>query len=533
MTRKLFIQKSALFLCLIWLIPVMATAASTSSPEVTPAYREITLTLGSVTKTVIATGALRFDKVESLKLPEAVTLSAIEAAQGEAVTSGQVLAHYDTQALQDAIDAAQTALDEQDEALLTLLSQQKSDQSIKPAMAGIVKVLNLQAGQMVQQSLQGMPAAVLSTNGLMQVSITPTTTLSLGQTVRVKVGSQTQTGSVARLTDEKTALITFPDTLARVDQAVQVTINGVTVGEGSAQISQPYALYTDIDGVVDSIPVKVNSSVTSKSTIAKVKNAEPTAEYQQAIEEREEMAQQLLDLQALLKDPVYRSPMNGIVSEVSAQTGQALNEGDCLLKLYPDQAFVMDVAVDELDILSVQEGQEGTVTLDALPDVQLPVRVERISRLGSTTSGITNYTVTLSVHEDSRLLSGMNGTMTLTVGEEAGAVLVPLAALMNDRQGNYVLLKDNTLAADADQTGIKTYVQVGLSDANYAAVTSGLQAGDVILMRANAMQTDSNQRPQMPDFGEMPDFSQMQPPAGGMPGGGPGGNFQPGGGQRP
>ena len=44
----------------------------------------------------------------------------------------------------------------------------------------------------------------------------------------------------------------------------------------------------------------------------------------------------------------------------------------------------MDVAVDELDILSVQEGQEGTVTLDALPDVQLPVRVERISRLGST-----------------------------------------------------------------------------------------------------------------------------------------------------
>jgi HlyD family secretion protein len=226
------------------------------------------------------------------------------------------------------------------------------------------------------------------------------------------------------------------------------------------------------------------------------------------------MAQQLLDLQALLKDPVYRSPMNGIVSEVSAQTGQALNEGDCLLKLYPDQAFVMDVAVDELDILSVQEGQEGTVTLDALPDVQLPVRVERISRLGSTTSGITNYTVTLSVHEDSRLLSGMNGTMTLTVGEEAGAVLVPLAALMNDRQGNYVLLKDNTLAADADQTGIKTYVQLGLSDANYAAVTSGLQAGDIILVRANAMQTDSNQRPR-------------------MPGGGPGGNFQPGGGQRP
>ena len=138
-------------------------------------------------------------------------------------------------------------------------------------MAVIVKVLNLQAGQMVQQSLQGEPAAVLSTNGLMQVNITPTTTLSLGQTVRVKVGAQTQTGSVARLTDEKTALITFPDTLARVDQAVQVTLNGVTVVEGSAQNSQPYYLYTDIDGVVDSIPVKINSSVTSKARLQRSK----------------------------------------------------------------------------------------------------------------------------------------------------------------------------------------------------------------------------------------------------------------------
>lgn len=535
MTHRSFkLRKNALILCLTWLMPVIAAAASTSSPAVTPEYAEITLALGSVTKTVIATGALRFDQEESLTLPEDITLSAIEAVQGDAVASGQVLAHYDIQALQDAIDAAQAALDEQDETLLTLLSQQKSDQSIQPAMAGVVKVMNLQEGKMVQQCLQGKPAAILSTNGLMQVHITPTATLTLGQTVQVKVGAQNQTGSVARLMDDGSALITFPDTRALADETVQVTYNGGTVGEGSAQISQPYDLYTDVEGVVDSVSVKVNASVKPNSVLAKVTNAEPATEYRQAQEEREDRAQQLQKLQALLDDPVYRSPMDGIVSEVTAQTGQALSKGDCLMKLYPNQAFVMDVAVDELDILSVMEGQEGTVALDALPDVQLPVRVERISRLGSTTSGITNYTVTLSVQEDSRLLSGMNGTMTLIVGEEAGTVLVPLVALMNDRQGNYVLLKDDTLAADAAQTGIKTYVQVGLSDANYAAVISGLQAGDVVLVRAGAMaQTDNSQRQQMPDFGQMPDFDQMPPPGDGMPGGGPGGNFQPGGGQRP
>ncbi|HQO55750.1 MAG TPA: HlyD family efflux transporter periplasmic adaptor subunit, partial [Clostridia bacterium] len=406
MTHKPFkLGKRILILCLAGLLPIVAVLATTTSPEATPEYTEVTLNLGNITKTVIATGSLRFDKMESLTLPEDVTLRSIEAAKGNAISSGQVLARYDAEALQDAIDAAQTALDEQDETLLMLLSQQRSDQNIKPAMAGVVKAVNLQEGQMVQQSLQGQPLAVLSTNGLMQVSIKPTTELSLGQTVRVIVGTQNQAGNVARLMDDGSALIFFPDTRALADETVQVTLSGVTVGEGSAQIGQPYYLYTDVEGVVDSIPVKVNASVTRNSTIAKVKYAEPSAEYQQAVKEREDMAQHLLDLQALLKDPVYRSPMDGIVAEVSALTGQTLKEGDCLLNLYPEQAFMMDVSVDELDILTVMEGQEGTVILDALSDIPLPVRVERISRLGNTTSGITNYTVTLSVREDSRLLS--------------------------------------------------------------------------------------------------------------------------------
>ncbi|HOQ62672.1 MAG TPA: hypothetical protein PKZ39_01735, partial [Clostridia bacterium] len=136
MTHKPFkLGKRILILCLAGLLPIVAVLATTTSPEATPEYTEVTLNLGNITKTVIATGSLRFDKMESLTLPEDVTLRSIEVAKGNAISSGQVLAHYDAEALQDAIDAAQTALDEQDETLLMLLSQQRSDQNIKPAMA--------------------------------------------------------------------------------------------------------------------------------------------------------------------------------------------------------------------------------------------------------------------------------------------------------------------------------------------------------------------------------------------------------------
>jgi multidrug resistance efflux pump len=522
-------QKIILFLCLSLLFSMASTTASTSTPAAVPEFTEITVTLGSITKTVIATGSLRFDHVESLLAPESITLSSIEVEQGDEVKSGQILAHYDTQALEETIEEVEATLTAQDETILTLLGQQKPNQNIKPVIEGVLKAINIESGQMVQQTLQDAPLAILSTNGLMQVSIVPTATLSLGQEVRVKVGTVSYTGTVARLLSDGNVLITFSDAKALIDETVQVTLNSVVIGEGQAQINQPYYLYTDIDGVVSSVPVKVNTSVTRNTVLVKVANADPSLEYQEALKEREEIVQRLNKLHTLLNNPVFLSPTAGIVSEVIAQTNLPLTEKDIVLNLYPNQAFVMDVSVDELDILSVQKGQEGTVALDALTDITLPVKVEKVSKLGSPSSGITNYTVTLSVAEDKRLLSGMNGTMTLTVGEETGAVLVPLAALMSDRQGSYVLLKDQNLDANQEQTGIKTYVKLGLSDANYAAVTSGLKEGDVLLVRTSAlMQTGGDQRQQMPDFGQMGFPGGM----GDMPPGG--GNFQPpSGGQRP
>lgn len=529
MTHRVFRRKGAAFFLFLALLlhalTAAAAAAAAGTPSATPAqqYKEVTLSLGSVTKTVIATGSLRFDVTENLTAPEDVTLSAIDVRQGDSVKAGQVLAHYNTTALADAADAAKTELETQDDTVQTLFSQQAREQSIKPAVAGVVKALNVQAGQMLQASLQDKPIAVLSTDGFMQVRIMPVYALSLNQTVRVRVEKQSQTGAVTRLYEDGSALISFADTRALEHDMVEVTLNGLVLGEGRAEISRPYELYTDVDGVVDSVAVKVNASVTQRTVLAKVTYADESREYREALEKRAELAQRLDGLEALMKDPVYRSPMDGIVAEVTAQTGQAASKDTSLFTLYPTQDFVMDVSVDELDILSVKEGQKGTVALDALKDTPLAVTVEQISRLGSASSGITTYPVTLSVEKDSRLLSGMNGTMTLNVGEEADTVLVPLAALMNDRQGNYVLLKDTTLAADAVQTGIKTYVKVGLSDADYAAVTSGLKAGDVVLVRSTAAQSESGQSRQRQGFG------QMQPPEGF----GPGGNDRPNGGQRP
>jgi HlyD family secretion protein len=493
----------ALVVILFGMSVLPAGAASTAPTEAASAYSEVTLKKGSITQNVIATGSLRFKEEITLKLPEALTLESIEVEAGDAVVKGQVLARYDTDALKDSLQAAKDTLTAQDAAVLTLLGAQISDQSIKTEIAGIIKGLNLKEGQMVQQTLADQPAAVISTNGLMQVSFTPSGTLSLGQTVKVRVGTLTQSGSVARLNKDGSALITFPDTRARIDQDVTVTGNNAVLGEGKAQISLPYLLFTEVDGVVSDVYMKVNSEVKSGATIYTVENAALSEDYLKALADREEMVQTVLRLEELLANPVFTCETEGIVSLVAAGEGTALQKGARLLSLYSGSAFALDVAVDELDILSVKAGQEGFAALDAITNAMLSVKVEKISLLGTSASGITSYTVTMSVREDSRLRSGMNGTATLTVGEARDSVLVPLAALMGDRGGNYVLLKGEGETGSAGAEGIKTYVEVGLSDAIYAAVSTGLKEGDVVLVRTSALIGTGENRQTQPGLNMM------------------------------
>lgn len=504
------------------LITVLAMAAVTTAettkpvPAATaPSFTEVALKKGSITQNVIAIGSLRFDGTESLKIPEKVTLQTIEVNEGESVSKGQILARYDEDALKASLREARNTLAAQEKTVAQLLAQQRSDQSIQTAVAGLVKQLNLETGQMVQQTLEGRAAAILSSNGLMQVSIEPSEPLTLDQVVRVAVGTVTYTGSVARLDNNGSALITFSDARALIDETVQVTLDGDLIGEGKAQVNMPYLLYTQSDGVVSSVSVSLNNKVNRNATIFRVSNAEPSREYMEALEDLDDLRHLVISYEEMLESPVFICEVDGIVAQVNAKEGAALQKGTELLSLYAGSALVLDVAVDELDILSVQPGHKGTASLDAIKNAQLPVSVEEISLLGNNNSGITTYTVTLSIQSDERLRSGMNGTATLKVGEALDSVLVPLAALMSDRNGSYVLMKKEGDVSATEAPGVKTYVKVGLSDASYAVVTEGLEEGDVVLVRNTALPSTQITQPMQPGLNNM-----MNPNRQGIPGGG-------------
>ena len=133
---------------------------------------------------------------------------------------------------------------------------------------------------------------------------------------------------------------------------------------------------------------------------------------------------------------------------------------------------------------------------------------------------MTVYDVTLTVEGDERLKLGMNGTATILVEERENVLLVPITALNTSRGESYVWLKSDA-AADGEP-GVRTTVETGLSDENYAEVLSGLSEGDVVLItREASTSTDSRENGM---GGMMMDFG------GGMPGGAFDGGAAPAGG---
>ncbi len=176
---------------------------------------------------------------------------------------------------------------------------------------------------------------------------------------------------------------------------------------------------------------------------------------------------------------------------------------------------VVSVNVDELDILSVKEGQTAEITIDALEGQSFEGKITDISQAVSG-SGSTKYPVEVTVERTDGMRMGMSVSVTISIDEAKDAVLIPVSALQ-ERGGKTFVYTESS--GDGTLSG-ETEVTTGLSDGSRAEIVSGLSQGDTVYyLRTGSDDSDRTER--------MPGMNGM--PGGGMPGGNmPDGSAEPG-----
>jgi hypothetical protein len=135
----------------------------------------------------------------------------------------------------------------------------------------------------------------------------------------------------------------------------------------------------------------------------------------------------------------------------------------------------MTVAFSESDISKVKVGQPATVTLDALPGVELAAHISSISLVGTTSSSVVSYDAVLTLDQnDSRVKPGMSASASVITGQASG-VTVPNAAVTGSGSvGTVNLMKDGK--------EVSQQVVVGLRGDSRTQIISGVNAGDQLVI---------------------------------------------------
>lgn len=308
-------------------------------------------------------------------------------------------------------------------------------------------------------------------------------------------------------------------------QAATATINGVSA-LSSARFSyqREQTVTAQQNGIVSALCVKEGAQVSADTALIQLSGDNLTKQMQNASDSLRSAELSVEDTQKQVDDYTITAPISGTIISKDVKVGDTVGTSasavETMCVIYDMSYLEMTLNVDELEILSIKEGQEATITADAIPDQTFRGVVTSVSKSGTTTGGTTTYPVTIRIDEMGDLLPGMNATAEIVTESAEDTLSVPNEAIV---RGNYVLVtKDSPSAANADDsmTAPEGYVYVkvttGVSDDDYIAVTSGLQAGDTVAYDSALNTSGSSGEMQfVVDGGDMGDA-----PAGGGPGGG-------------
>ena len=201
--------------------------------------------------------------------------------------------------------------------------------------------------------------------------------------------------------------------------------------------------------------------------------------------------------QRALDQATLKAPFPATVARVGLRVGEPASGGttsstsagtsDGIVVLADLSSFHIDVPVDELDVAQIAAGQQVRIALDALPDTELTGKVTNIEPLATKTDRGTNtYKVTVEIDSTATTLrSGMTATAQIVTQRKPAVVLVPRRAVQSDNGESYVLIPKEGPPdlQNRRPASERRNVSIGLSNGEFVEITSGLQAGERVLVQ--------------------------------------------------
>jgi HlyD family secretion protein len=434
---------------------------SVSSPNSSQQMLTAAVERQSLPVTITANGTVNAERSINLSPKSAGVIKTLLVKEGDRVRQGQVIAVMDDSNLQGQLAQMRGQLGQQEANLQRLIAGNRPEDIAKAEAQLAEAEANLQqlrAGNRPQEIAQVSAR-------LMQAQAT----LQQREADVQRYQQLYDTGAIARQNLEQK--ITDRDVAQQQVMEADQSLALQNAGTRPEQIAQAQA--------------RVDQQA---QTVAALRAGNRVEDIAQARAQVEAAQGALQTVAAQLNDTKVVAPFDGIVMKKYADVGafvspsmaggsSASASSSSILTLASTRHDV-SVNLSESQISKIKPGQAVTLKVDALPDVEVTGKVDRIAPQAAVTQNVTSFEVQVAITSSTANLvkTGMNVEAKFAVGNLANALLVPNAAVVRQAQGEgvYVLNSDRKPQFQAIQTGITT--------SGKTEVKTGLQGNEQVLV---------------------------------------------------
>lgn len=216
----------------------------------------------------------------------------------------------------------------------------------------------------------------------------------------------------------------------------------------------------------------------------------------------------IAELQQQIADSTVTSPMDGIVVSLNAAEGQEVAGAETLVVVADLQDIVVNAEVSSMDIGSVEQGQQATMTMYALDGSEISmtgevqsVALEPTQNSGDGQGSMPTFKAVISVDplEGQKIYSGMSIEYKITTASSYGCLMVPSSAIVNTDSGTAVFAKpltdedgseipfEETLPIPEGTEGVPegyqlVPVETGIADSTNTEILGGLEEGTEVFL---------------------------------------------------
>ncbi len=179
------------------------------------------------------------------------------------------------------------------------------------------------------------------------------------------------------------------------------------------------------------------------------------------------------------QDTFIRAPKNGYMGECRVQEGElTARQAPIVFFVSTDDPFFVETNIIEKRMPEIKVGQKAMVIIEAFPGVEIPCKVLSISPEVTTTSRMASVRIGIAREYRARIKPGLSTVCRIIIFDRE-VLLIPKNALLEKEESVYLVDEKNRVHVCP--------VETGYASRDYVEIRQGLNEGDVVVLRPEAV----------------------------------------------